>query len=126
MPFLLPNVLLLAIPLDGVGVLLAIVPPVIGISGSPFLRAVQTHLPVFRVRHNLPAVILRAASALATEIAADRLRRLILRGLEDPLTVAASPFDHNGGCRILRSAMSGGRFRNCYRVHTASWPMAIS
>jgi len=40
--------------------------------------------------------------------------------LRDLLTAAASPFDHTGGCRILGARRSGGRFRNCYRVHTAS------
>src|SRR5215831_3097484 len=39
----------------------------------PFLRAIQAHLPVFRVRSDLLAVILSAAAALATGIAAHRL-----------------------------------------------------
>lgn len=92
--------LLLAVPLDCGRVLLAIPTPVVRIPGSPFLRAVQAYLPVFRVRRDLLAVILSAAAALATGIAAHRLRGLIFRGLEDALTVAASPFDHTGGCRI--------------------------
>src|SRR5215831_7975098 len=104
--------------------LFAVPPPVIRIPGSPFLWAVQAHLAVFRVRSDLLTVILSAAAALATGIAAHRLPRLIFRWLEDPLTVAASPFDHNGGCRILLDGLSGGRFRNCYSVRTASWPMA--
>jgi hypothetical protein len=94
-------VLLLAIPLHGSRMLFAIPPPVIRIPRSPFLWAVQAHLAVFRVRSDLLAVILSAAAALATGIAAHGLSRLIFRWLEDPLTVAASPFDHNGGCRIL-------------------------
>lgn len=105
MPFLVAHVLLLAIPRDSGGVLLAILTPVIRIPGSPFLRAIQAHLPVFRIRRDLLAVILSAAPALATGIAADRLRRLILRGLENAITVAASPFDHTGGCRTMRGAM---------------------
>jgi Zn-dependent protease len=105
MPFLVPNVLLLAVPLDGGRVLLAIPPPIVRITGTPFLRAVQAHLAVFRVRRDLLAVILSAAAALAAGVAAHRLSRLIFRWLEDPLTVPASPFDHTGGCRILRSAM---------------------
>ena len=55
---------------------------------------------VFRVRRDLLAVMLGAAAALTTWVAAHRLPWLILRWLEDPLTVAASPFDHTGGCRI--------------------------
>jgi hypothetical protein len=98
-------VLLLAVPLDGGRALLAIPPPIVRITGSPFLCAVHAHLAVFRVRRNFLAVILGAAAALTTGGAAHQLPRLILRGLEDLLTVAASPFDHTGGCRILRSAM---------------------
>jgi hypothetical protein len=37
---LVPSVLLLAIPLDGMRVLLAILPPVIGVAVAPFLRTV--------------------------------------------------------------------------------------
>ena len=102
---MVPNVLPLAVPLDGGRVLLAISPPIVRVTGSPFLRAVQAHLAVFRVRRDLLAVILGAAPTLATEVAAHQLSRLIFRGLEDLLTVEASPFDHTGGCRILRSAM---------------------
>jgi hypothetical protein len=54
------------------------------------------------------------------------LPRLIFRWLEDPLTVAASPFDHTGGCRIPWTWLSGERFRNCYSVGTTSWPIALS
>jgi hypothetical protein len=92
---------LLTVPLHGGRMLFAVPPPVIRIPGSPFLWAVQAHLAVFRVRSDLLAVILSAAAALATGIAAHRLPRLIFRWLEDPLTVAASPFDHTSGYRIL-------------------------
>jgi hypothetical protein len=98
-------VLLPAIPLDGGRVLFAIPPPIVWIPGSPFLRTVQAYLAVFRVRCDLLAVIFSAALALATGIAAHRLPRLIFRWLEDSLTVAASAYDHTGGCRILRIAM---------------------
>jgi hypothetical protein len=126
MPFLVPNVLLLAIALNGGGVLFAILPPVIRIARPPLLRAVQTHLAVFRILCDLAAVILSAPAALATGSAANRLRRLILRGMEGPLTVAASPFDHTGVVSSCGAPQLGGRFRNCYRVRTASWPMAVS
>jgi hypothetical protein len=65
----------------------------------------QALLTVFRVRRDLLAVIIGAAAALAFELAAHQLPRLILRRLEVLLTVAASPFDHTGGCRILRSVI---------------------
>jgi len=93
-------VLLLAVPLDGARVLFPILPPVVWVAGSPLLWAVQAHLAVFRVRRDLLAVIFSAASALTAGVAAHRLQRLIFRWLEDPLAVAASPFDHTGGCRI--------------------------
>jgi len=93
---LVPNVLLLAVPLDGGRVSLAIPPPVIGVAGAPFLGAVQAHLSVFGVRCDLLAVIIGAAAALAAGVAAYRLPRLTFRWLEGSLTVAASPFDHTG------------------------------
>src|SRR5215471_20870967 len=92
--------LLLAVPLHGGWMLFAVPPPVIRVPGSPFLRAIQAHLPVFRVRIDLLAVILSAAAALATGIAAHRLPRLIFRWPGDPLPVAASPFAHKGRCLI--------------------------
>jgi len=98
-------VLLVAVPLDGGRVLLAIPPPIVRVTGSPFLRAVQAHLAVFRVRRDLLAVTLVAAATLTTGVAAHQLSRLIFRGLEDLFTVAESPFRHTGGRRILRSAM---------------------
>ena len=101
MPLLVPNVLLLAVPLHGGGMLVAVPAPVIRIPGSPFLWAVQAHLAVLRVRSDLLTMILSAAAALATGIAAHRLPRLIFRWLKDPLTVATTPFDHICRCRIL-------------------------
>ena len=100
MPFLVTNVPLLAVPLDdGSLVLLAIQPPVLGIAGPPFLRAVQAYLAVFGVRGDLLAVVIGAPAALAAGGAAHRLPRLIFRWLEGSFTVAASPFEHTGGCR---------------------------
>ena len=106
MPFLVPNVLLLAVPLDGSRVLLAIPPPVLGIAGPPFLRAVQAHLAVFGVPGDLLAVVIGAAAPLAAGVAAYRLPRLIFRWLEGSFTVAASPFDHTAGCRTGSYAIS--------------------
>ena len=106
MPFLVPNVLLLAVPLDGSRVLLAIPPPVLGIAGPPFLRAVQAYLAVFGVPGDLLAVVIGAAAPLAAGVAAYRLPRLIFRWLEGSFTVAASPFDHTAGCRTGSYAIS--------------------
>jgi hypothetical protein len=50
-------------------------------------------------------MIFSATPALTAGVAAHRLRRLKLRGLKDPLTIPASPFDHTGGCRILRGVI---------------------
>jgi hypothetical protein len=130
MPLLVRNVLLPAIPFHRGRVLLAIPPPVIRVPGSPFLRAIQAHLAVFRVRSNLLAVVFSAAPALAAGIGAHRLRRLIFGGLEDPLTVAASPFVHIPAVSAVVASCgtcgSSGRFRNCYSVGTASWPIGLS
>jgi len=98
-------VLLLAIPLDGGRVLVAVSPPIVRIAGPPFLWAVQARLAIFRVSRDLLAVIFGAAAPLATRVAAHRLPRLVFRWLEDPLTDAASPFDHNTGCRIRQRVM---------------------
>lgn len=97
--FLVPNVPLLAVALDRGGGLLAIPPPIIGVPGTPFLRAVQAYLAIFRVRGDLLAMIIGAAAPLAAGVAAYRLPRLIFRWLEGSLTVGASPLDHTGGCR---------------------------
>ena len=99
MPFLVPNLLLLAVPLDGGRVLFAILSPVIRVAGTPFLRTVPAYQTVFRVRRDLLTVIIGAAAPLAVRLATHRLRRLIFRWLEDSFTVAASPFDHIAGCR---------------------------
>jgi hypothetical protein len=102
MPFLVPDVLLLAIPFDGGRVLFAIPPPIIRVAGAPFLRAVQADLAILRVCGDLLAVIIGATAALAIGFAAHQLRRLVLRWQEGLFTVAAPAFDHTGGCRIPR------------------------
>jgi hypothetical protein len=97
---LVSRVLQLTVPLDRGRVLLPVSSPIIGMAGSPFLRAIAAHLPIFRVHGNLLAAILGAPAALAVGFAAHQLPRLILRGLEGSFTVAASPFNHTRGCRI--------------------------
>ncbi len=99
-PFLVSNVLLLAVPLDGCGVLLTIASPIIRVAGPPLLRAIQADLTVFGVRGNLVAVVVGAAAPLAIRLAADRLPRLILRWREDQPAIPALPFSgHIGRCR---------------------------
>jgi hypothetical protein len=100
MSLLVPNLLLLAVPLDGGGVLFAIPPPIIRVAGTPLLRTVPAYQAVFRIRSDLLTVIIGAAAPLASRLAAHQLPRLILRRLKVLLTIAASPFDHIAGCRI--------------------------
>jgi hypothetical protein len=97
--FLVPNVLLLAVAFDCGWVLLTVPPPVIGVVGPPFLRAVQAYLAVFRVSRDFSAMIIGATLPLARIFAAYQLSRLIFRWLEGSFTVAALPFDHTAGCR---------------------------
>jgi len=65
-------------------------------AGPPLPAAILTYLTVFRIRSNLAAVGFRASTPLALRPAADRLTGLKLGGLEDPITIATSPFDHTG------------------------------
>ncbi len=86
--------------------LLPIPPPIVWVTGSPFLGAVQAHLAVFRISRNFLAVIVGATPALAAGVVTHRLLRLIFGGVEELLTVPASSVDHTGGCRIPRSVMA--------------------
>ena len=104
--FLVPNVLLLAVALGRGWVLFAVSPPVIGVVGPPFLRAVQANLPVFGICRDFPAVIIGATLPLARRFAAYQLPWLIFRWLEGSFTVAAMPFDHTDGCRIWATQLS--------------------
>ena len=96
MPFLVPNLLELTIPLNDGRMLFAIPSPVVRVAGAPLLRTIQAFLPVNRVHSDLLAVIIGAATPLALGLTANQLPRLILRWLENHLTVAATPFDHSG------------------------------
>jgi hypothetical protein len=102
---LVANVLPLAIPLGSFRVLLAIAPPVIGITGAPFLSAIQASLAIFAVRGDLLAVVIGTAPPLAGWIAAYRLLRLKLGWLETALAVPTLAYAHIGGCRT-----GGARF----------------
>ena len=98
-PGAVANLLLPAIVLDGGGMLLAVLAPVIGMAGAPLLRTVETDLPVLRIGGDLLAVIVGAAPAPAVYAVADGLRRLILRGLKYLFAIAAAPFGHRRFCR---------------------------
>ena len=108
MPFLVSNVLKLAVPLDGGGVLFAIPSSVVRVARAPFLRTIQASLTIYRIRSHLLAVIIGAAPPLALGLTAYRLPRLIFRWLEGLLTVAATPLDHTRGCRTCEESISGG------------------
>ena len=110
MSFLVSNLLKSTIPLYDGRVLFAISSPVVRVAGAPLLRTIQAYLPVDRVRSDLLTVIIGAATPLALGLTAYRLSRLILRWLEDHLTVAAAPFDHTGGFRTAEGSVSDGRF----------------
>jgi len=99
---LVPDVLPLAVARNGGRVLVAITAPVIQVLSAPLLNTVQAYLAVFGVGDYPLAVIIGSTSPLAARFAANRLPRLILRWLEDSFTIAATPFDHIGGCRTVR------------------------
>ena len=84
--------------------------PVAGASnrdcGPPFTGAILTNLPVFRIGGNLLAAIIGAAPSLAFWSTADGPTGLKLRGLEDLLTIATTPFDHTG---VVSLNWIGGR-----------------
>ena len=92
--------LTLAVPLHRAGMSPAVAFPIIRVLLTPLVRALQARLAVDGVGGDLLAVIISASAALAAGVAAHRLPRLIFRWLEDPLTEAATPFAHTGGCRI--------------------------
>ena len=120
---MIPDSLLLAVAFDDGRMALPAPPPVLGIPGPPFAGAALTDLPVFRIRGDLAAVAIGAPPPLTVRFAADQLTGLKRRWLEDPLTIATPPFDHTG---VVALKGSGEEFRNCYRVRTASPPMALS
>ena len=99
---MVPDVLPLAVPRNGGRVLGAITAPVVQVSSAPLLNTVPAYLAVFGVGDYPLAVIIGATSPLAVRFAANRLPWLVFRWLEDSFTVAATPFDHIGGCRTVR------------------------
>jgi hypothetical protein len=112
--------------LNGGGILLPVLFPVIGIAGAPFSGTVAADVAVFGIGGEFTAVIIGAPTALAVGLAAYGLAALELRRLEILLAVEATPFTHMNGVFSSRRTSSAARreFRNCCRVATASPPMA--
>jgi hypothetical protein len=96
----------LAVVFDDGRIALASSPPVIGMAAPPLPAAILTDLTVFRIGGNLLAAIIGAAPPLAFWPTANGLPGLKLRGLEDLLTIATTPFDHTG---VVSLNSIGGR-----------------
>ncbi|MDQ6760798.1 MAG: hypothetical protein M3Z32_13175 [Acidobacteriota bacterium] len=88
------SLLLIAIVLNGSGVLFPISLPVIGIADTPLAGTVPAYVAVFGIGGDLRFVILGAPPLLAIRSTAYRLARLELRWREVPLAHAATPFAH--------------------------------
>jgi hypothetical protein len=69
----IPSPLKLAIPLDSGFMRLPVSSLITGMGLAPFAPAVANDLGVFRVRRDLPAMVLGAAAALTLRLAADAL-----------------------------------------------------
>ncbi len=93
-PFLIAEVLPLAVSLNDFRLLLPSSPPVVGVPSPPLLHALTAHLPILRIVGESAKVIVAAAVALASRTGADGLLGPVLRGLENLLTIAAAPFFH--------------------------------
>jgi hypothetical protein len=89
--------LLLAVSVGRGGVLLSVLPPVVGIAGSPFSGTVPAHFPIFGIGGDPGAVIIGATPTLAIAFAANSLAALEPGRLEDLLAVGATPFTHMNG-----------------------------
>jgi len=77
-----------------IGVLFAVTFPVIGILAAPFPGTVPAYLAVFFVCFQLLPAVFGPPPLLASRLTANCLLRLVLRGLESFLTIAATPFSH--------------------------------
>src|SRR6266566_4231507 len=93
-PFLVPPALFPAISFHLLGVVLAIFSPIVRIRPAPLLWTLQADLLVYRIRGDLLPMIIGAALALASRLAANLLLRMIRRRLKNLLTVAATAVLH--------------------------------
>ncbi len=73
---------------NGLRVSLAILAPVIGMLCTPFPRAVQTDLTIFRIGLDSLAVIVRTPAALAVGVTTNSLLRPVGGRLERLLAIA--------------------------------------
>jgi hypothetical protein len=94
MPFPITELLLLAIPVNRVGMFHAVTRPVIRMAGSPFSGAIAANIAVLRIGGNFLAVVFGSALSLACQFATDYLARLKLRKLKALQAIAAAPFRH--------------------------------
>ena len=94
LPFLIPQVLLSAISFYQLRVALAILLPVVGVGLAPLSRTFQANLSINRIGRDLLPMIITLALPLACGLVADRLLRMISRGLKGLLTVTATEIFH--------------------------------
>jgi hypothetical protein len=92
---------------NGLRVSLAILAPVIGMLCTPFPRAVQADLTIFRIGLDSVAVIVRTPAALAVGVATHGLLRPVGGRLERLLTIATAASDrqrqHSFVCPLSKS-----------------------
>ena len=100
----IPGFLLFPVLSDRIGVFCAVLLPVIRVAAAPFPRTVPAHLAVLFVCIQFLLPVLNPPPLLTIHLTADRLLRLVLRGLKSLLTIAATPFSHTRGYRIREKA----------------------
>jgi len=91
---LVTNMLLSAVPFDGLRVPLPVLLLVVGMGIAPLLPAFLHHLGVEGIGADLLVVIIAAAAPLAWGLAANDLLRMITGRLKDLLTVRATAITH--------------------------------
>ena len=91
---------------DRIGVFCAVLLPVIRVAAAPFLRTVPAHQAVLFVCLQFLLSVFNPPPLLTIHLTANRLPRLVLRGLKSLLTTAATPFSHTGPVSTQRPASS--------------------
>ena len=84
----------LPIALDGFRVGLPVLAGIIGVASTPFLLAVPADLVVLGIGMEFAAVIFPTALPLASQLAANKLVRMITGKLKDLLAVATAAITH--------------------------------
>jgi hypothetical protein len=104
---LVPPLLPFAIPFDDFRMLRSIVWEVVGMSFPPLLLAIMDDLTIFRIRFELPSVIVGAAPALALRSAADGLLWTVGRTQKTTLAVeTAAVLGHDDSSEIFARRIS--------------------